>query len=311
MKLNEITKHITLLDSEGWQIIDFKKSNGDSNYNYALENSEFCIAWISTLDKITAENLAKINFHREDPFKKGINLYRPLFLIATNGRNWYISTPQEPTFVRKDLNSIKELVLNGLKECLSFYKEKKYDSKSIENMKRSILQLNRMIKKKSEPVNYTGIQDPFASAGDWKEFPPENYKAMYEVNLTRTTVLEKILNAKLKEASDLSILMHTMLFKTFNLVQLRAMLQIISPNIYLNPWYNNNEILVKTSQEDLYANTTMKMKTDNVFYIIEKSGDIIKMEIDIDDSLDKLKPGFFKLDKEIVYTFLEKNTNGK
>ena len=101
------------------------------------------------------------------------------------------------------------------------------------------------------------------------------------------------------------------LFKTFKLLQLRAILQISSAHIYLNPWYNSNQILVKASPEDFYSTTTKNLKTDNVFYLIDESGDITKMEIDKDDSLDKLKPGFFKLDKELVYTFLERSTNGK
>jgi hypothetical protein len=165
MTPEKISNRFCLFPAEGWDIQTFEKSNANTFYTYLLNHGECCLAWLSVQSKISVADLKKNNFKRENPFEKGLNLFRPLLLLVTDGNDWYISTLEEPEFVKKPLKDIQQNVLATIQICLAFYKKNQFDSTEINQLRLTGISLNKQIKLITEVEKPVGTRK---TTGGWR-----------------------------------------------------------------------------------------------------------------------------------------------
>ncbi len=310
MTLTDLENKLCLKKTEDWQLMDLKKSQEQSFYNYALENSEFCLAWIAIENKIVAKELSKQNFVRENPFVKGLNVYRPLLLIVTDGFVWHVSSIENPTFVKMDFNAVKLLLIHGLNDFIKYMIKNKYESERIEKVKSFILRINKAVNRKTDsnvrletrfkPFDIDAACENIGSDAD--RVDPYNYKLMHEVSKMRNGILEKMLNAKVMETSALSNILHQLLFKTMNRRQLISLLHLKAEFIYVNAWYNEKDLLVMLCTKNLYHVKPKSTVAIDELFLIDTKGTLCSFSMDPNEPLD---PGFFKLRRHLLMDHLK------
>jgi hypothetical protein len=306
MTPEKISNRFCLFPAEGWDIQTFEKSNANTFYTYLLNHGECCLAWLSVQSKISVADLKKNNFKRENPFEKGLNLFRPLLLLVTDGNDWYISTLEEPEFVKKPLKDIQQNVLATIQICLAFYKKNQFDSTEINQLRLTGISLNKQIKLITEVEKPVGTRkttgELYAEAEGEID---DSYEAMYRNGLERIKILEGVLRIQTRYVKDNSDLLHHFLFTTLSTKQLKALCTLTEDFIYINPWYKGKQLLVKATPVGVYENAHKKDVVNNRFYVLDSLGDFTGFSATLDDVKNTMAPGFLKFDKEFTKQYLQ------
>ena len=297
-------------ESEGWQITDLKKSNQNSFYNLALENNEFSLAWFAFVDEIDKNEFPQRFFQRENPFTTGLNVYRPLFLIITNGSRWYISGVEDSTFVFKSFNEIKVMLFEAIKGYIKYLKSNGVVIGEIEKIGKSALILQRTIKSKQDPAVGTGIVGPFDIDAACENVKPDadmddSYKGKHEVAMMRNNVLEKMLRSRNAEANDMLILLHHLFCTSINKIQMETLIQLPGRILYVNAWHNGNLLLVKPSDTNIYEIKTTMKALNSKFILIEPDGECRTIILAEENAPTALQPGFFRLNHPLLVKYLK------
>lgn len=305
MNPEKISQLFCVFPSEGWELQNFETPKNGSFYHYIINHNECSLAWISVQTKIRESDLVKNNFKRENPFEKGLNLYRPLLLIVTDETDWYISTLKDQKYTKKSLKSILQIILTTLRECINLYRIHNLNKSQSKQLFNTAISLNKRINSMSEVENKSGVRK------SENELYPEveaedSYEAMYRNGLERIKSLEGVLRLQSQYLKDNSYLLHYTVFKNLSPKQLKSLCNFHEDHIYINPWYKKNQLLVKTTPIDVYLNVNKKKVFSNHFYILDSHGDFIHFSATPNDIKNTMYPGFMKFDKEYTKEYLKK-----
>lgn len=298
MKTIDITKMLPLHETEGWQFIPFTEGKETSFYTTMIENNEIPLAWVALRDKIKEEDLIPHHFVREE---NAVNEnFKPRVLIVTNGSEWYISRVGSAKFFKTSYSLALMILHNNIRACLNHYRATNANEKRINNLVLSLDKLKKRIKiigQKQNELSEKTEEKLFANA---EPDIDDSYKAMHEVSVMRSKVLEKMLESKSVEAHDYAIILHFYLSKTLNIDQIKMLLKIRNAFVYINPWYKGNQIIFKIHHEDIYKNRDKRRIPDTAYLILQPSGDVKKITVEAEDAARELSPGFFKLNQKML-----------
>lgn len=297
-------RELCLEENEGWQYIPFSDKKSDSFYDTIIENQEITLAWIAHRENVSNEDLKKHHFIREEFLETGIGSYNPRLLIIKTKNEWYLSKIGSNCFIKATFSFVLMQLCENIKVYLSYFVEAGANEYRISQLVSSMDKLKQRVRdlgKKEDELNERE-EKLFANA---EPDIDDSYKGMYEVGKMRSDAIEKMWRSASNELHDLSLLIHYYICNNFNIKQVRVLLRMNGKFVYVNPWFNKNELLIKVTQVDLYLKRDHRKKLDQFFILVHPSGETSKIEIEKENASKQLKPGFCKLNTKMLNEFLK------
>lgn len=306
MKTINIPKALCLHESEGWFYVPFNDGSEESFYTTMIENSEISLAWVAKCNKVNTTDLAKHHFVREELNGTGLSNFTPRLLIVTDGWNWYASKIGSKEFFKTSYPSVLMMMHDQINSLVKSNESDTSKEKLITKFKNSMEKIRkqvRLIGLKQSELTPQQEDKLFANA---EPDIDDSYKAMYEVGLMRSNVIEKMLDSKSVEAHDFALMIHYYLSNFLNDEQINALLKINRGFIYINPWYKGNQLLLKVCPIDIYLKRDKRKKLDSVYLLMQENGQVEQLEFSTRESLKELHPGFFKLNQKMLHHYRNK-----
>jgi hypothetical protein len=225
--------------------------------------------------------------------------------VVSNGKRWFISKFNSNQFDEKTYEQVLIEIHNELKFYHEFLIKNKM-SGLVNDIKASMQNIKKMVRKRGELKNEFSKQDPHALDLDSGE---HSYKSMYEVGKMRTDVIERMLNIRNKETHDLKLILHKMLVSEFSELVLQTLVDVAQhwgKSVYVSNQSQDGKLIVKFFEKDIYSESFDKNDLYGRYTCIDEEGLLSEIDINPKNATEVLNIGLFKLNMALLKALLDK-----
>ena len=304
MNIIDFSKKFSLTRSNGWKHVSLKTSIGSIFYDYAFELDEMNLMWVAFVSSDQLLQIDRYHFHRDDPFTAGSNPYRPYFLLVTDGKRWYFSHPGLLTFSKTTLKVLRAEIFKVLLRYKNLLPKDGSATSLQRNFLWTMMGLHRVIKRdnsaEKNKLFFINTTDLFTGSGSFRIEKTDRPDAMEKV------VSEEASESSSKNKSDTAAnywkkehdifarMMHIQLVKTFTNEQIKALIRLEGLFVYVNPWFNFDQILIRVSDADVSVANEENKKVNSTFYYLDAAAVVYPLEFESQVT------NFFRLDRELL-----------
>jgi hypothetical protein len=259
MNIVEFSKKLALTRGNGWIHTDLNATIKSTFYKYAIGLEEFNLLWCAFVPPKDFAGIDNHHFNRDESLKNEYNPYRPLLLLVTDGRIWYASVPGQTSFKKTTLKNLRKYLFGAIGQFKKMLPKEKAFIPLQKNLLMTMFDISRMLKPDTVSIhNSDSAIDP--SCGSGGLFLSE---AAVMQPTEHSTLQEKIDEGNpissgespdknpQSEAEQYKKMMHMYLRRSFRRKLLERLLNFRNTFIYVHPWFNRSQLLVKIADRDL------------------------------------------------------------
>ena len=284
-----------LSESDGWSYIPFNSNKNLSFYSGIIENGYLTLAWIAVVDIISDKELNQHHVKREKNETIGITNSLPRLIIATDGKQWYISKLGDKQFKSVNFSSVLVSICDELSEMSLLIK----DRNTYETLHRKLSNSIAFLKKEIQSFGENIIEDKGQSITEILRHTQQRQTRI------KKDLMPYISNVSKEQQLDgYSKMLHEILFRNLNRLQIQFMLKFLGNDVYASPFYKKGQLLIFITKH-FFKDEHEALKHNPTLLTVDKYAGTKPCQLTKDKIDNEIIPNFLKIDFYLVKEFLQ------